>query len=230
MIQSEEAPPDQDAWVLAAMLDDSLVAEMLMRLSEASDPAPLKWGVRLPRSKQPVKSGVLHLKKEEEEATRASPTTPLSWSGGSSSSIHADVCEDSSRSKKRPSSCLIGSASGSRTGASQEPRMKAVGSKASQFRVTIRNRKKKTFAELKQEENLLLMEKVKLNKELDSMRAAWKEIQDKNENLKKLKLTLESQSAVKTSSKASAHHQAEMAFELPDLNLLPVEEDVQLFC
>lgn len=83
------------------MSDDSMVVEMLLRLHKAEPPpaptskkgAPvlqLEWSVRQRRSKQvPRKKG---------DATRASPTTPLSWSGATSvSGGGADGFEESSK-------------------------------------------------------------------------------------------------------------------------------------
>lgn len=70
-----------DDWVKAASCDGVLVAELLIRLhhSPPSPPPsvlPLKWSIRQPRTRSLVhKSGV----------TRGSPTTPLSWTGGSTS-------------------------------------------------------------------------------------------------------------------------------------------------
>lgn len=61
-----------------AMSDDSLVAEALLRLRHSepktsvdASPLKLKWSVRQRRSKKG-------------DQTRASPTTPLSWSGATS--------------------------------------------------------------------------------------------------------------------------------------------------
>ncbi|XP_022754467.1 uncharacterized protein LOC111302862 [Durio zibethinus] len=55
---------------------------------------------------------------------------------------------------------------------------------------TKRSRRKKTFAELKGEENLLLKERVYLKKEIASMLATCKEQRAGNENLKRMKLDL----------------------------------------
>ncbi|KAK3012315.1 hypothetical protein RJ639_012615 [Escallonia herrerae] len=86
-----------DDWITAALHDDTVVVELLLRLkqscSESSYPTnplpPLRWGhrqPRRPRSKSAKKDG---------EPTGFSPTTPLSWSGGGSSA--SDGCEESSR-------------------------------------------------------------------------------------------------------------------------------------
>ena len=84
---------DED-WVKAALTDDSLVGKLLVRLHHAPPPKrdshlapPLEWTVRQRRSK-PVM--ILTNKKP---TPRASPTTPLSWSGGATS---VDGSEESS--------------------------------------------------------------------------------------------------------------------------------------
>ncbi|KAG5618692.1 hypothetical protein H5410_018516 [Solanum commersonii] len=76
-------------WIQSAIMDDSVVAELLLRLSHANPspspiPAkskragsPLEWSVRRSRSK-PVSVNA------KKAAPRASPTTPLSWSGATS--------------------------------------------------------------------------------------------------------------------------------------------------
>lgn len=83
---------EEEEWVKTAMSDDSIVVEMLLRLHQAEPrPAPrlaprkkgaapvlqLEWSVRQRRSRQKVR-------RKKGDATRASPTTPLSWSGATS--------------------------------------------------------------------------------------------------------------------------------------------------
>ena len=93
-------------WVKSAMADDSMVVELLIHLNDAPPPKrvspsppapPLAWTVRQPRSKQ-----TFYGKKQTE---RASPTTPLSWSGATSPSgggaAVADCFEESSRPPTR---------------------------------------------------------------------------------------------------------------------------------
>ncbi|CAN1828483.1 hypothetical protein LINPERHAP1_LOCUS32244 [Linum perenne] len=115
----------KDEWVSAAMTDDTVVVELLVRLkqSQATAPArmmttvqsscgaviPLRWGLRLPRSKSAAASAsasagsmrcdVVSRRKEGDSSTRCSPTTPLSWSGGGgaeSPSAAADGYEETS--------------------------------------------------------------------------------------------------------------------------------------
>ncbi|WRX33985.1 hypothetical protein QQP08_026472 [Theobroma cacao] len=80
----------KDEWVRAAMTDDNVVVELLVRLKQAqavpsapkSAVAALRWGMRQPRSKS--MSMRCDAKKDGDfnVGTRGSPTTPLSWSGG----------------------------------------------------------------------------------------------------------------------------------------------------
>ncbi|CAA7407277.1 unnamed protein product [Spirodela intermedia] len=98
---------DDVRFMVAAQEDDHLVARMLIRLSRSesciswrkllspSRPArrpqlPPTWGKRRTRSRFITMEGVLTAKREE--TRRASPTTPLSWSGGSGTSESA--CEE----------------------------------------------------------------------------------------------------------------------------------------
>ncbi|KAL6012062.1 hypothetical protein ACLOJK_002537 [Asimina triloba] len=115
-MEEARAALQKDPWIGAAMFDDSLVAEVLLRLSRAAaaaaavEPAPLpqlRWGLRLPRSRQIHRASVLQSKKAEDctdddVARGGSPTTPLSWYGGSGSSSHSgsggEACVESSRS------------------------------------------------------------------------------------------------------------------------------------
>ena len=63
-----------DSWTRVAMSDDSLVADALLQLRHSKpppSPLKLKWSVRQRRSKKG-------------DLTRASPTSPLTWSGATS--------------------------------------------------------------------------------------------------------------------------------------------------
>ncbi|KAF5938339.1 hypothetical protein HYC85_022598 [Camellia sinensis] len=215
-----------DDWVTAALADDSVVVELLFRLKHSSEslapvPPMLGWGQRQPRSKPALAS-----EKKERESTRCSPTTPLSWSCGGAASP-SDGCDESSRRSDR--------SSGDRS---------------------------KTFAELKEEEILLLKERMNLMKELATLRETLEEQKAKSQNLKRLKLDLYSQSANKlaatcneleapnssqpnlaevstldhvsvlptiTSASCKVENKevetSERCFVLPDLNMMPSEED-----
>lgn len=85
-----------EEWVKSAMTDDAMVVELLVRLHRAPPlppppPKPLEWSVRQRRSK-PVP--VSNNPKKRAHSHRGSPTTPLSWSGGTSFSGSS---EESSR-------------------------------------------------------------------------------------------------------------------------------------
>ncbi|KAK6284857.1 hypothetical protein POUND7_003809 [Theobroma cacao] len=104
----------EEEWVKEAITNDMLVAEVLLSLAQAEPPPPppppnqsaknncgspalqLEWSVRQRRSKQALR--------KKGEPARASPTTPLSWSSGTSVSGGggADGSEGSSRPSLKP--------------------------------------------------------------------------------------------------------------------------------
>lgn len=90
-----------DEWMRAAMADDTVVVELLLRLkdrvSAKSMALPFTWGLKQPRSRSRLTASVSRC--DGAVSTRCSPTTPLSWSGGASPSATADGYEDSSRGK-----------------------------------------------------------------------------------------------------------------------------------
>ncbi|KAF2592566.1 hypothetical protein F2Q70_00045762 [Brassica cretica] len=72
-------------WTRVAMSDDSLVADALLQLRHSKPPpstVKLKWSVRQRRSKKG-------------DQPRASPTSPLTWSGGGGATT-VDGLEESS--------------------------------------------------------------------------------------------------------------------------------------
>ena len=82
-----------EEWLKAAMTDDAVVVDLLLHLSKAAPPPSklsspafrLAWSVRQRRSKHVMRhQDQVDVKKGE--PTRASPTTPLSWSGATSAS------------------------------------------------------------------------------------------------------------------------------------------------
>ncbi|KAL5785992.1 hypothetical protein ACOSQ2_008384 [Xanthoceras sorbifolium] len=199
----------KDEWVRAAMTDDSVVVELLVRLKQAQAQAAmpvaksvavaeLRWGIRQPRSRSLSTmrcdgAGSQRGGKGGDSATsnsrRASPTTPLSWSGGGggavSPSATADAFEETSRHQ---------TSSGARS--------KGIATNETTSNATKRSRKKKTFAELKEEEGLLLKEKIHLKKEIETLRATFKEHCAANVNLKRMKLDLGLHSAKNPSETA----------------------------
>ena len=97
-----------DEWVRAAMTDDTVVVELLIRLKQSqaasasakSHSLPFTWGLKQPRSKLASASrcgGGAVSRKKDSDSNRCSPTTPLSWSGSASPSANADGYEESSR-------------------------------------------------------------------------------------------------------------------------------------
>lgn len=94
-----------DDWVNLAVADDSLVVNLLLRLHHPPPPPPqplslhLHWTVRQRRSRSVRR----HAPHKKPESTRASPTTPLSWSGATSASGgNLDGYEESSRPTSLP--------------------------------------------------------------------------------------------------------------------------------
>ncbi|XP_028779220.1 uncharacterized protein LOC114735673 [Neltuma alba] len=181
------------------MSDDSLVVEMLLRLQQPPPPPPdktspclqLHWTVRQRRSRSaPRHVGASAHKKDE--PTRASPTTPLSWSGATSASGGgaADGSEESSRTTKP---------------------LKTSRSKAanpSETTTTKKSRRKKTLAELKEEESVLLKERRNLKSELASLRLTLEKHRATNERLKKMKVDWESRQHLKHDTNPGASDRA----------------------
>ena len=109
----------KDQWVAAAMTDDQMVVELLIRLKHAGTTVsenpwtnlpPLQWGTRRRRSRPSrFGGGVLVTLKKDVDSARGSPKTPLSWSGGASASPSADGLEDISRQASCSTSTVFGS-------------------------------------------------------------------------------------------------------------------------
>ncbi|RAL52808.1 hypothetical protein DM860_007576 [Cuscuta australis] len=185
----------KDDWVAAALEDDAVVAEMLFRLkqshssqtSDACAPAnreslclllpPLHWGSRQPRSKS---SGHKWSRCGGSAAAVArSPTTPLSWSGGSASPSDGGGCDESSLPPS--SSSDLSSAFRSKCAVTAE--IFNISSCSSQG-----SKRKKTFDVLKEEENSLLKERVDLERELASAHANLGRERAHSENLKRIRV------------------------------------------
>ncbi|KAG5018599.1 hypothetical protein JHK82_014542 [Glycine max] len=165
---------NDDEWVRAAMEDDTVVVELLLRLKQGTvlhkshhqQLLPFSWGVKQPRSRSRLTSAAVS-RCDAAVSTRCSPTTPLSWSAG------ADSYEDSSRHHHHHAAVSKATATSGYTGNSAS---------------TKRCRRKKTFAELKEEESSLLKESIYLKKEIASVNANFEAQRAKNESLKRMKL------------------------------------------
>ena len=110
----------KDEWVAAAMTDDQMVVELLLRLKHAgtvaaenpaSNLAPMRWGIRQRRSRSSRFGGGVTLKKDA-DSVRGSPKTPLSWSGGSGSG--GASASPSAEDTSRQASCSTSTGSGSK--------------------------------------------------------------------------------------------------------------------
>ncbi|KAL9674981.1 hypothetical protein QQ045_003180 [Rhodiola kirilowii] len=189
-----------DDWAEEAITQDSMVVDLLLRLKHATnhqmsrsrdgklvaDLAPAGWGVRQPRSgtvsagagfgsKNVVSVSERRREGKERIGRTCSPSTPLSWSGGSGGNGRCgDGCEALSlpmnRSlNSRSKLCLAGS--------------EVNGASSSKAAI-----KKKTYAELIEAEDMLLKERINLNQELVMLGATIMEHRAENENLKRIKL------------------------------------------
>ncbi|XP_010525936.1 PREDICTED: uncharacterized protein LOC104803640 [Tarenaya hassleriana] len=245
-----------DYWVTAAIMDDQMVAALLLRLKQAKTTAeknpetllpPLGWGIRQKRSRPSRFVCVAGVPVKEADSVRGSPVTPLSWSGGSGSSGGAAATADGIEEISRQASCSTSAGSGSKAFPANET--------TSSFS---KRSKKKTFSELKDEENFLLKERLNLEKEIATMRTSIEEQSEKNQNLKRIKVDLNSDRArsgirddlireTKTISprkrKNSPVKEEPVSdswravrscssdggvFVLPDLNMTPSEDDVRM--
>ncbi|KAH1055180.1 hypothetical protein J1N35_033245 [Gossypium stocksii] len=178
----------EEEWVKEALTDSMLAAKVLLSLYQASSPPPrsdsassqalqVEWSVRQRRSKQSLK--------KKSEPARASPTTPLSWSGGISVSGggSADGSEESSRPPLKP----VDNAR-SKVAATRE------------ITPPKRSRRKKTLAELKEEISSHLKENRSLKNELEIVKLKFENIKTKNETLSR-KLQFEKERTKNESSK-----------------------------
>lgn len=99
-----------DEWMEMSRKDDTMVAEMLLRLRNAIPPPRpslalrLVWTVRQRRSGN-RKDDDEQKKEKGMESTRVSPNTPLSYSAATSTSGGAD--EESSSRPTRSKVCLL---------------------------------------------------------------------------------------------------------------------------
>lgn len=199
----------EEEWVKAAMADDTMVVELLVRL-HCTPPTtlPLGWTVRQRRSR-PVSVNT----KKLTQSQRASPSTPLSWSGAASlSGGSAGAGGGGSEESSRPQSQKLSSATRSKLNGDIE---KAASK---------RSRKKKTLAELKDEENSLLKERRELKRDISALRINLEKQRAQNEKLKRIKiesLPLPDTETSATKETASARLQQKTTAGHPNLPITP---------
>nr|XP_018624960.1 uncharacterized protein LOC104092111 isoform X2 [Nicotiana tomentosiformis] len=212
----------KDDWLCAALSDDSVVVELLFRLKQhpsssssstsqlrnSTNPPPPHptttaaakgglhltlplsgWGHRQPRSKPSSMS----VKKAYTTTTRCSPITPLSWSGGAGSPSD-DGYDESSRP---PSSDLSSAFRSKGTFTNETSNISSSSSK--------RSKKKRTFTELKEEENLLLKERVHLKRELASIHVTLNEQRARSDNFKRIKFDLNLQTSNEMAAESASN-------------------------
>ncbi|MED6132490.1 hypothetical protein PIB30_019464 [Stylosanthes scabra] len=225
-----------DEWVTTAMTDDTLVVSLLLRLKNSFSNdnnnnnyglLPFTWGLRQPRScsrsrlPPPPTSHCC----DAAASTRRSPTTPLSWSGT------VDGYEDSTRNNVARSKATATTAtSGYTANSSSIPTSKC--------------RRKKTLAELKEQETSLLKERTYLKKEIEHLNASFEAQRAQNETLKRIKLDMASKHQKKKNPSSKSDEEwckpclgasigtkslavggEAASFLIPDLNMTPYDEE-----
>lgn len=210
-----------EEWVKVATGDDAMVAELLLMFKQvkptvgaaaasmpsqpamiSKQPLSVEWKVRQRRSKAVTVQS-------KKQAPRASPTTPLSWSGATSVSgggggggggvggggggggFDGSPEEESSRPSLTPHPPKR----------SDTSRSKVIGT--GETTSTKRTRRKKTLAELKEEEDLLQKERRLLKKELTTLRLHLEKARANNEKLKRMKVELEAPAEAESGSKVA---------------------------
>ncbi|XP_047333241.1 uncharacterized protein LOC124936762 [Impatiens glandulifera] len=196
---------EDDDWVQAAMEDDSMVAEVLMTMRYAAvipinseqdrsllQSFPTDWRVRQRRTKPSTDS-------KKRSTSTVSPSTPLSWSGGSAAAAAADGFEEES---SRPPDSARSKVS--------------IGVGTSTTTTTKKIRKKRNVTELKEEEVLLISQKTHLTKELAAVNVNLENQRATNQDLKRLKVDFDGD--------GEGEGDTGRRFLLPDLNL-PYEDN-----
>ncbi|KAK8492903.1 hypothetical protein V6N13_093961 [Hibiscus sabdariffa] len=210
-----------DEWVKQALTDSTFAAKVLLSLFQSESPPPrsgsatsqalqLEWSVRQRRSKQSLKN--------KAEPTRASPNTPLSWSGGVSvsGSGSGECSEESSRPPLKP-----------------VDNTRSKGATTNEITPLKRSRRKKTLAELKEEISSQLKENKSLKNDLEMVKLKFENITTENETLSR-KLESEKDRAMKESSKRTkfdhqshSHPATTTAIEPNDaISELPLQREV----
>lgn len=196
-----------DEWMRAAMKDDTVVVELLLRLKQPvetkSQGVSFSWGHKQRRSRSRLTASVSRC--DRAVSTRCSPTTPLSWSGGASPSVTAEGYEDSSRCNNAARSKATATSGYTSNSAS-----------------TKRCKRKKSFAELKEEESTLLKERIHLEREIATRNANFEVMRTTNESLKRMKLGFGSKSHSKPSCSTSVELRGTLAGQ-PHQRIAPSE-------
>ncbi|KAL8232289.1 hypothetical protein R6Q57_002067 [Mikania cordata] len=193
---------DDHNWLKSAMNDTELVANVLLQLrqsfpSDHLNPPPKTWTIRQRRSRPPPPAAG-----KKSPVPRASPTTPLSWSGATSVSGGGD--EESSRPVHH---------------GSDVSRSKVI--QTNEKTPTKRPRRKKTLAELKEDEMTFLKERKQLKRQLATLQATCQKQKMENECLKKMKNDMKSQVLGVYDGTEELKNNS---FVVPDLNIAAGED------
>ncbi|KAI3761493.1 hypothetical protein L1987_51910 [Smallanthus sonchifolius] len=191
----------EDDWVT-----DAMAAEILVKLRAATLPLPSKRGIPAPPQSWTIhqrrsRTQPLHPASNKLEEPRASPTTPLSWTGATPTQPNHNR-SDIPRSKVTP------------------PR----------GTTTKRPRKKKTLAALKREEVVLMEEQDNLKRKLEALQANREKQIKENVRLSKIKLDILVEPQGERPREMRNNHfevvdERNDRIVLPDLNV-PFREDV----
>ncbi|KVH96498.1 uncharacterized protein LOC112527793 isoform X1 [Cynara cardunculus var. scolymus] len=232
-----------DDWLTAALTNDAMVVELLIRMKQpssldSSSPTttstallpPIRWGHHKSRSKPfPITTtnaaAAAAASGFGKEQQSGSPTTPLYWRGGDGGGGGVST-SDGYEESSRPSDLSSG-------GRSIKGGLGNEGATTSTYK---KSRKRKSFAELKEEEDFLMKERLHLNRELESMRVTMNKQIVTSQNLRKLKIEKTSemldnepqpraQKPYVVEPEIEGH---ENGFVLPDLNMTPDVEELLL--
>ncbi|KAF1883780.1 hypothetical protein Lal_00012698 [Lupinus albus] len=199
-----------DQWFKSAIVDNTIVAQLLLSLKHSYNPFFSHWGAKKPRSS-------LSRSKNHLSSTAFSPTTPLSWTASADASQHSN---HHIRSKVSLSLSLYLFL------------FPAAVDGGYVFEVDIT-----TFSELSEEESSLIKERIYLTKDIENKKATFVAQIVGNGTLKRRKvqnsnpkmLDLGSISCDKPNSSNEGHyvdaHLRATRIVIPDLNMMPPSEE-----
>ncbi|KAF2303760.1 hypothetical protein GH714_023328 [Hevea brasiliensis] len=198
----------KDEWIRAAMTDDRVVVELLLRLKQAHAAAParpqavipIRWGYdfRGPSQLQRHPCDVTSFVRGKKEILLLDVVQPRRFHGAVVAALPPP--QPPLTASKRPalmSPALLLAPDPSRKSRRDPTTSLAVGTATAETASTStkRSRRKKTFAELKEEESFLLKERMHLKKEITTLNSTFEEQVARNENLKRIKFDLKLQYA-----------------------------------
>nr|XP_043637227.1 uncharacterized protein LOC122608205 [Erigeron canadensis] len=198
------------------MDDTHLVVNLLVKLRHQSNSSSSvtsashnlqRWSTRQRRTKQ--QNVLISTNGDKTPPPRASPTTPLSsyssdGGGGGGGCTEESSLPNLDRGGISRSKVIIG---------------------PNKTTPTKRPRKKRTLAELKEDETTLLKERKQLKRQLATLQATCQKQREENASLKKMKNDLQSKELVVPEVKDCMEGKEARGFVLPDLNFPAGEDD-----